>query len=302
MFININFKKFRVGANYLVLFLILFLPLSVSAIDDKLPWMEIIEAYEDELAVVEIQPLNITVSEESFVLPSFTLGNTIYVPLRDLGEILNCKIVFDVKTQTASLVKTTEMNHSKSNTNFIKEKKTVYLNKKITATYQNIEFGKCDSTISGIVPGFVCEGKLFVRLGTVTQLLGYVRSNKGDGVKLKQESHMLRNNTPRNISWIMGEEWEKIENNGTLVPIALTEEAMDIQRGIVSDGRQIVTDQRTEVYRHKETGVLRIFVYTDGYLWTPDQGLNIAAYYDVLDKPSKEGSLFGVMGGYYSDK
>lgn len=302
MFTDINFKKRKIRASFLVFLLILLLPLSVFANDSELSLGEAIEAYENGLALVEIQPLNITVSEETFVVPSFTFGNTLYVPLRDLAQILGCQVAFDVKTQTASLVKTTEMTHREFNTKLIKEKKTAYLNKKITAAYQNIEFGKCDSTITGIVPGFVCEGKLFVRLGTVTQLLGYIRNNKGDGVKLKQESHMLRNNTPRDISWIMGEEWEKIENDGTLVPIALTEEAMDIQRGMVSDGRQIVTKQRTEVYRHKETGVLRIFVYTDGYLWTPDQGLNIAAYYDVLDKPSKEGSLFGVMGGYYSDK
>jgi len=36
------------------------------------------------------------------------------------------------------------------------------------------------------------------------------------------------------------------------------------------------------------------------YLWTPDQELNIGACYDVLDKPYKEGNLFGVMG-YYLD-
>ncbi len=297
LFTNINIRKWKLRASFLALLVILFSPLSVFANGGELPWMEVIEAYENEFALVEVQPLNITVSEETFVVPSFTLGNTIYVPFRDLGQILGCQVAFDVETQTASLVKSAQKIDWESNTKFIEEKKIAYLNRKITAAYQNIEFGKCGTTAVGTIPGFLCEGKLYVRLGTATQLLGYIRNDKGEGVILKQESHMLRNNTPRDISWIMGDEWEKIENDGTLVPIALTEEAMAIQRGFVSDGSQIVTGQRAEVYRHKETGILRIFVYTDGYLYTPDQGLNIAAYYDVLDSPSKEGSLFGVMGG-----
>ncbi len=297
MLVRKSLKKWKKQMSFLLLIVVLLFPFSVSAKDRKPPWMEVMEAYENESALVEIQPLHITLSGENFILSSFTLGNTVYVPIRDLGRVLGYQVVFDGQTRTASIMKADEKLEFDKNP--IYGDKTVYLNKKITAAYQNIEFGKSDSHVLDVVPGFLCEGRLYVRLGTVTQLLGYIRNNQEDGVILQQESHMLRNHSPRAFGWVMDTGWEKVENDGSLVSVALTEEAMAIERGYVSDGPQVVTQQKVEVYRNKETGVLRIFVYTDGYFWTAEQEFNIGAFYDVLDSPSIEGSLFGVMGGKF---
>lgn len=299
MLVRKSFKKWKTRLFFIPLVFGLIFPFSVSAKDRKPSWVEVMEAYENGSAVVEMQPLHMMLSGENFIISSFTLGNTIYVPIRDLGRILDFQVVYDGQTRTASVVKADVKLELESDKNPTYGEKTVYLNKKITAVYQNIEFGRSDSPVLDVVPGFLCEGRLFVRLGTVTQLLGYIRNNQGDKVTLEQESHMLRNQSPRDFGWIMDNGWEKMENSGSFVSIPLTEEAMAIERGYISDGPQVITQQKAEVYRNKETGVLRIFVYTDGYLWTAEQEFNIGAFYDVLDSPSIEGSLFGVMGGKY---
>lgn len=174
-------------------------------------------------------------------------------------------------------------------------KKDISLNKTITAVYHDAEFGR--SLTSEDFTGFLCEGKVFVKLQDTAALLGYFRKQEEDKVILKEESRLLHDITTRKMGFTLPDVWEEVKNNGAVIPLSLVQEAMDIAWSEVNEGAGVVTKQRVTLFRNKETSAYRIQVATDLYFWVPEHHSFTKNYYNVLKKPASVGSLFGRLSG-----